>query len=210
MLFTTSRPIVRLCWLLTALIGLTNQPGLGQSVAQNRWQGQVAVGGWAASGQVIPFWLRANQWGTVPLTAPAGTLQASIWKPYRTDTTSRPRRFDWSAGAQVVGNAATESHVLLPELYVKGHWKAIELSAGRWRQLTGLGDSTLSSGFINGSGNAIPIPKVQLATRGYVPLGFTKRFYRLIYNRTLRLKRLTTNRKGKRLFHWPLSAGRRY
>lgn len=179
MLSAPYRPFVRLCWLISAFLGLTNQSGLAQSVTQHRWQAQVDVGGWEASGQVMPFWLRANQWGTVPLTAPAGTLRASIWKPYRTDTTSRPRRFDWSAGAQVVGNAATESHVLLPELYVKGRWKAIELSVGRWRQLTGLGDSTLSSGFINGSGNAIPIPKVQLATRGYVPLGFTKRFVAL-------------------------------
>ncbi|QJD77305.1 capsule assembly Wzi family protein [Spirosoma rhododendri] len=127
----------------------------------------------------MPFWLRANQWGTVPLTTPAGTLRAGFRRSYTpTDTTktSRPRRFDWTVGAQVVGNAATESRVLLPELYAKGRWRSIELAVGRWRQLTGLGDSTLSSGFINGSGNAIPIPKVQLATRGYVPLGFTKRF----------------------------------
>lgn len=174
-----SRLFVRLCWLLPTLLGLANQRGIAQSATQRRWQGRVETGGWAASGQVMPFWLRANQWGTVPLTAPAGTLRAGIWKPYQTDTANHTRRFDWAMGVQVVGNVATESRVLLPELYAKGRWKAIELAVGRWRQLTGLGDSTLSSGFINGSGNAIPIPKVQLATRGYVPLGFTKRFVAL-------------------------------
>ncbi|PRY30406.1 capsule assembly protein Wzi [Spirosoma oryzae] len=165
-------------WLLSGLC-LLAQVGLAQSEHPAKWQGQVDVDGWAASEQAMPFWLRANQWGTVPLTTPAGRLGASIWKPYRTDTASRARRFDWAVGAQVVGNAATDSRVLLPELYGKVRWKSVELSVGRWRQLTGLGDSTLSSGFINGSGNALPVPKVQLATVGYVPLGFTRKFVAL-------------------------------
>lgn len=124
----------------------------------------------------MPFWLRTNQLGTVLLTTPAGTLRAGIWKAYsRPDSTTR-RRFDWSLGAEVVGNMASQSQVLLPEAYAKVRWKSIELAGGRWRQLTGLGDSTLSSGFINGSGNALPIPKIQLATLGFVPLKFTKNF----------------------------------
>ena len=150
-----------------------------QSVNKPDWQAQVEVGGWASAGQVTPFWLRANQYGTVPLTTPSGTLRVGFGRPYRQpDTTqaARPRRFDWSVGVQAVGNAASGSRLLLPEAYGKVRWKSIELAAGRWRQLTGLGDSTLSSGFINGSGNALPIPKVQLATLGYVPIGFTKRF----------------------------------
>lgn len=165
-------------YLVLGLVGLINESGLAQVTDRSDWQAQLELGGWAATGQVQPFWLRANQYGTIPLTTPAGTLRAGLWKPYRPDTTAtgRRRRFDWSAGVQAVGNAATESQLVLPELYGKVRWKSIELSAGRWRQLTGLGDSTLSSGFINGSGNALPIPKIQLATRGYVPLGFTKRF----------------------------------
>lgn len=158
---------------------LAQTAGLAQSSGKSGWHGRVEVGGWAASGSVMPFWLRANHWGTVPLTTPAGTLRAGLWKPYAQPDTAkaaRPRRFDWAVGGQVVGNGAAEGRVLLPELYGKVRWKALELSVGRWRQLTGLGDSTLSSGFINGSGNALPIPKVQLATLGYVPLGFTKRF----------------------------------
>ena len=117
--------------------------------------------------------------GTIPLTIPAATLRAGLWKPYtQPDTTGRirPRRFDWSVGLQVIGNAATQRQFVLPQAYGKVRWKSIELGAGRWRQLTGLGDSTLSSGFINGSDNALPIPKIQLATLGYVPLNFVKRF----------------------------------
>ena len=150
-----------------------------QLPARSGWQAQLETGGWVATGQAQPFWLRANQYGTVPLTTPAATLRASLWRPYTRPDTANPgrrQRFDWSVGLQVIGNAAANSQVVLPEAYGKVRWKSIELAAGRWRQLTGLGDSTLSSGFINGSGNALPIPKIQLATLGYAPLGFTKRF----------------------------------
>ena len=169
--------------LLTILLGMaTRAVSVAQTSVKSNWQAQLEVGVWAASGQRMPFWLRANQWGMVPLTTPAGTVRAGLWKPYApfdTAKTARPRRFDWTGGARVVGNGARESRLLLVEGYLKGRWKSIELAAGRWRQLTGLGDSTLSSGFINGSGNALPMPKIQLATLGYLPLGFTKRFVAL-------------------------------
>ena len=156
-----------------------NLSSLAQPLSRAGWQAQLEMGGWAATRQAQPFWLKVNQYGTVPLTTPAGTVRAGVWRSYaRRDTaaTARQRRFDWSVGGQIIANAATSPQLILPEVYGKVRWKSIELAAGRWRQLTGLGDSTLSSGFINGSGNALPIPKIQLATLGYVPLGFTKRF----------------------------------
>ena len=159
-------------FLLMAFTGAIPIKGLAQSRTLSGWNAQLDVGGWLATDQAQTFWLRANQDGAIPLTAPAGTLRAGLWKSYaRRDTTGH---FDWCAGLQVVGNATANAQLLLPILYGKLRWKALELGAGRWRQLTGLGDSTLSSGFINGSGNALPIPKIQLATLGYVPLGFTK------------------------------------
>lgn len=175
----TGQRLIKPVYIVVGLYCLGNPTSFAQQLNQSGWQAQVETGGWAATGQVQPFWLRANQYGTIPLTTPAATLRAGLWKGYtRRDTTGgvRPRRFDWSVGLQLTSNMATTRQLVLPEAYGKVRWKSIELSAGRWRQLTGLGDSTLSSGFINGSGNALPLSKVQLATLGYVPLGFTKRF----------------------------------
>ncbi len=149
--------------------------GLAQPRLPSGWNAQLEGGGWLATGPVQAFWLQANQYGSVPPTVPAATLRADVWKTYSRWDTMAPRgRFDWCMGIQGVGNATPNPQLILPVLYGKLCWKALELSAGRWRQLTGLGDSTLSSGFINGSNNALPIPKIQLATLGYVPLGFTK------------------------------------
>jgi hypothetical protein len=47
------------------------------------------------------------------------------------------------------------------------------LWAGRKKEIIGLGDSTLSSGFYSWSGNALPITKVQIGTNRFTPLGFT-------------------------------------
>ncbi|GAA4416357.1 capsule assembly Wzi family protein [Nibrella viscosa] len=131
------------------------------------------AGGMVASTSSMPFWLRTNQFGIVPLSAPVVTLRAYLVKSYaRPDNMTAPKKWDWGFGINPVVNAGKTSQVLLPEAYLKGRFRALELYIGRRRELIGLGDSTLSSGFIIWSGNALPVPKVQLATTGYVPLTF--------------------------------------
>ena len=136
---------------------------------------EVMLSGWAATGTtLLPFWLQTNRYGTAPRSAPAASLQAGVWKTYSRPDTARPthHRFDWRFGVSAVTNAAAQSQLLLPEAYLAAKFGRIEVLAGRWQQLHGVGDSTLSSGFVAGSANALPIPKVQLSTRGYVPIGF--------------------------------------
>jgi hypothetical protein len=139
---------------------------------------QFETGGFASTNQVTPFWLRANQYGVVPLKTPLATFQISLSKDYRPIDTTRNRanRLDWGFAVNPITNVGNSNQFLLPEAYVKLKYGAVEFYAGRRRELIGLGDSLLSSGFIIGSGNAIPIPKVQIATLGYIPLKFLKRF----------------------------------
>jgi hypothetical protein len=137
---------------------------------------QVEVGGWAATGKVQPFWLRANQYGTVPNATPEATGRVGVWRDYaRPDTlTNSRKRLVWGFGLNAVTNVGQTNQLLLAEAYGKVAYGIIEFYGGRRRQTIGLGDTTLSSGFMANSGNALPIPKVQLATRGYIPLGFLK------------------------------------
>ena len=133
-----------------------------------------------SSDSVTPFWLRSNQYGTVPMYAPAAVLQARVFRDYWSYDSSLTHRkkFDWGfvVNPMVTWDKQQQAKFLLPEAHVKLRFRQVEVYAGRRKELIGIGDSTLSSGFFAGSGNALPIPKIQIATIGYVPLAFTGKF----------------------------------
>ncbi|MFD1140066.1 capsule assembly Wzi family protein [Larkinella insperata] len=161
----------RLCILVWAWLGMAT--GWAQTATSlGAVTADLELGGMASSADQLPFWLRANQYGIVPLQGPFATLRGGIRREYQTDSNAtRQRRFDWGAGAYGVVNAGATKQFWLPELYAKVRYGQVELWAGRRRELYGIGDSTLSSGFVIWSGNALPIPKVQLQTPNFVPIG---------------------------------------
>ncbi|GAB3254035.1 capsule assembly Wzi family protein [Larkinella harenae] len=120
--------------------------------------------------------MRANQYGIIPLSSPGATLRLGVQGSLLlTDTTSvrsfiRPDR-EWtvSYAAEGIANAEKNSQILLPEAHIRLTHRWFELVAGRRREVIGLVDSTLSSGSYSWSGNALPIPKVQFGTRGFIP-----------------------------------------
>ncbi|GAB3266894.1 capsule assembly Wzi family protein [Larkinella harenae] len=145
-----------------------------QSPARHQRQLYAEVSTLVSSADRTPFWLRANQFGTVPLTAPVGTLRIGLsGTVLLNDTTKNRLNRAWTLvyGAEAVGNAGKSSQFLVPEAYMAVAHRGIALVAGRRREVIGLVDSTLSSGSYAWSGNALPIPKVQFGTRGFVPLG---------------------------------------
>ncbi len=135
---------------------------------------QIEAGSMASSAQT-PFWLRANQYSTVPLQAPRGRLNAGIYSDYRLGDSTRTRPFaDWGYGVNVVANVGPTNQFLLPEAYVKGRLGAFELYAGRRREIVGLVDTLLTTGAYAWSGNALPIPKIQIGLPSFTPVPFTK------------------------------------
>ncbi|GAB3945779.1 capsule assembly Wzi family protein [Spirosoma harenae] len=143
----------------------------------------VEIGSGLNSSTQIPFWLRTNQYNTVPLEGSFGTVRLGIqrdYKPRNDSTSKRKSRFDWGFSVYAVANARPEQKIdnpaiLLPDAFVKARFGQIELYAGNRREVAGLGDTLLSSGFVAWSGNAMPYPKIQLHTPDYVPIGFTKK-----------------------------------
>ncbi len=122
-----------------------------------------------------PFWLRANQFGAVPLKSPLLRLSASVYSPYKLPDSSGHRpRADWAYGAQVVANTGMANQVLLVEGYVKGRIGAFEVVAGRQKVFIGLADTLLTSGSYSWSGNALPIPKIQIGLPVFTAVPFTK------------------------------------
>ena len=56
----------------------------------------------------VPFWLRANQFGSIPLSGGSGSLIGKIRKDY--DTT---KTYDWAASFEGRGNAGNNSKFIL-------------------------------------------------------------------------------------------------
>ncbi|WP_019987878.1 capsule assembly Wzi family protein [Rudanella lutea] len=159
---------------LTAIAALT--PSLAQQIPDTTQRGQrvfAEAGGLVASGSSTPFWLRSRQYGIVPLNAPAGLVRVGGVQFLGDPDNSK--QVHLKLGLEAVGTAAPgAARVMLPEAYASARLGAFELYVGKRREVFGLGDTLLTSGSYAWSGNAMPIPKLQIGTRGFVPIGFTK------------------------------------
>ena len=172
----------------------------------------------STSGQT-PFWLRANQYGIVPIDHSILTLRHAMRVDYhaapktkRDSLRAINRRVDWGWGAEAVLNAGYDLKLLIPEAYVKVRVGAVEVWGGRRREVVGLVDTTLTSGSYSQSGNALPMLKFQVAIPEFTPrnsLFAVKGFYahgwfevdRFVQNTLLHQKALYV-RIGKP--HWRL------
>ncbi|WP_338875975.1 capsule assembly Wzi family protein [Spirosoma sp. SC4-14] len=122
-----------------------------------------------------PFWLRSNQYGIIPYSMPAATGRLSASLDYDSLRLATGK-LSYGGAINAVANVGATTQWLLPESYVKFRYGVFEFYAGRRRELFGLADSTLSTGSYAWSGNALPVPKVQLEIRPFTPLTFTRGF----------------------------------
>ncbi len=143
----------------------------------------VEIGGLGTSAPQNPFWLRANQYNITPVQGSVGTARIGIERDYKARPDSvirRNSRFDWGFGLYAVANAGPKATTnnpayLLPDAYAKVRFRYLEFYVGNRREVAGLGDTLLTSGFVAWSGNAMTFPKIQLHTPDFVPIGFTKK-----------------------------------
>lgn len=162
-------------WLIVLWVFVSFPQAFGQQDSLVKpTQAFAEIGALVASGPSVPFWQRANQFGTVPLAGSFGTVRIGLSSDYRPQ---RSRKVDWGYGLEVVGNfGSLNQQVILPQAYVKARWRQLEVYAGRRKNIVGLVDTLLTSGSYAMSGNALPLPTIQFGTRGYAPLPFTKGF----------------------------------
>jgi hypothetical protein len=137
--------------------------------------GYVEAIGFGSSQERLPFWMHANQFGIIPKSAPSGTLRLGM-QTFWNLSAEKENGSDWKFGTAVeaVGNTGNPAKILLPQAHATLKFKNWELFVGRKKQWVGLADSTLGSGSYPWSGNAMPIPKIQLGTTKFVSVPFTK------------------------------------
>jgi hypothetical protein len=110
-----------------------------------------------------PFFLSRLQYGAIPLDNPGIVAIVRNGKNY-----NLKKKYDWKYQVQATGWAGKQNDFWLTEAYVSGRRGNWELWAGRRKEVYGLGDTAMTSGFYSWSGNAVPIPKIQFGTRDYV------------------------------------------
>ncbi|HEX9511590.1 MAG TPA: capsule assembly Wzi family protein [Puia sp.] len=130
----------------------------------------------------VPFWLRSNQFGSVPLPGTSGSFIGALRKDYDTVDNmptdvvsgSHTKVVDWGASLELRGDMGfgQRSRLALIEGYAKLKVSIFELKAGRAKEIMGLVDTSLSSGAFAVSGNALGIPKVQISIPEYWTLPF--------------------------------------
>ena len=110
-----------------------------------------------------PFFLSRLQYGAIPLDNPGIVAIVRNGKNY-----NLKKKYDWKYQVQATGWAGKQNDFWLTEAFVSGRRGQWELWAGRRKEVYGLGDTAMTSGFYAWSGNAVPIPKIQFGTRDYV------------------------------------------
>ena len=131
---------------------------------------------WAGytSNETVPFWLRSNQYGSVPLDGASFSLVGMARKDF---DSGKEKLFDWGASFEGRANLGQGSNLTLIEGYGKLRLGILELRAGRSKKITGLCDTTLSSGSWAISSTNLGIPEVELSVREYWTLPILGEFF---------------------------------
>lgn len=130
----------------------------------------IATQAFFTSKEHVPFWLRSNRNGDIPLNGLSASWYASAYKSFTED--KQHRLLDWAMGADFrlyTGHSVRWQPI---ELWVAGRLGIFQARAGRYKSPIGVADRDLSSGNFSVSGNALGIPQVELGIPvfWYLPL----------------------------------------
>ncbi|MFD2742972.1 MULTISPECIES: capsule assembly Wzi family protein [Sphingobacterium] len=130
-----------------------------------------------AGDQIAPFWMRSNQFGSVPLDGGSGSLivrgfkeyqQLGEWKGRAANNNSL---WDWGYALEGRANIGRTLQAQIIEAYAKVRFAMFEARLGRSRDVMGLnGDTLLTSGNFAVSGNALGVPKFEISIPEYYRL----------------------------------------
>lgn len=134
------------------------------------------LGGYTSDG-VVPFWMRSNQYGSIPLDGASGGLLVRAAKNYaiQGEWTERGVKtsalWDWGYGLEARTNVGSTMQVQLIDAHVKARYAMFEAKIGRTKDVMGLnGDTLLSSGNFAVSGNALGVPLLDIRIPEYYRL----------------------------------------
>lgn len=175
---------MRRCLIAILFVGfiilLSSLVSLGQEVSRDSIDNKglyVELQGGYAGTKIAPFWMRSNQYGSVPLEGASGSLLLRTFKDYKItgewkkNVEDRSSHWDWGYALEGRANIGKRFQGQLIDAHVKLRFAMFEVRAGRSKDVMGLnGDTLLSSGNFAVSGNALGIPKFEISIPEYYRL----------------------------------------
>lgn len=129
------------------------------------------VSGMVSTSGRTPFWLKTNQFGIIPDHTPLANFYGGF--AYHVPIGTKNSNWRFSSAVEIAANASARNEIMFPQINGSIQFKNWEFFAGRKKQWVGLADSTIGSGSYIWSNNAMPIPKIQIGTIGFVSVPFT-------------------------------------
>lgn len=151
--------------ILSLLLAMLSTPVVAQ---QPDIKYEVEAQATGTTNDIVPFWMRSNQFGSIPSEGASGSFIGRVHKEYENN---EAKKIDWGVGFEGRANAGSNSKLLLIEAYGKVKAGIFQFKAGRTKDIMGFnGDSTLTSGNFSVSGNALGIPKVDISIPNFYSL----------------------------------------
>ncbi len=125
----------------------------------------------ATSNGVVPFWMRSNQFGSIPSEGLSTNLVATLYRDYKEGNKAL---VDWGFGLNLRANIGTVTELIPVEAYLKGRLSIFQLKAGRSKDYSGMTDPELSSGSFSLSGNALGIPNIEISVPEFWYIPYTE------------------------------------
>ena len=120
-------------------------------------------------GEHAPFYLQSGQYGVFGKEVNQGVLTASLYR-----TTERTKGFDYGYGLELAASYNNTQTAWVQQLYGEIQYGWFRFLAGSKQQKGLFREEDLSSGGTIWSGNARPIPQIEIAFNDFHALPFTK------------------------------------
>ena len=127
------------------------------------------LGGLESVGRQTPFWLVSNQYGRNSTRLTSGFVSASVYSDPDTS-----RIFSLGYGLELFDRNDGNNSLWIYQSFVKVKYRFLHLRVGSEEETYGNQDSALSSGSMMWSQNTRPMPKIVIATNGYIDVPFTR------------------------------------
>ena len=134
-----------------------------------------SLASYASTGRDLPFWLRSNQNGV--FQSPNNITQLLMTGFNRTFDTSVSGKLDYTFGTEIVAGYGDKIYFQPNQYWVGARYDWLTMRLGAEADPVRFGGLSSTNGNMDASNNARPVPRIALATNGYVSFPFNKGFF---------------------------------